>query len=458
MKIKKVILPLAVATAGIVSVTLTSCGGSSDNHTITFYTTSGDTLMTVLEAAAEEFHEENPDYTVEITNGYSYDTLKDNVQSDLGGGSQPCVAVCYGDHVATYLTSGKVLNFDDYVNNSEYGLTSDELADLSTYWDEGNVFKQEGRFTVPFNKSTDVVYYNVDVCTPYFEKVGIDVTDPSKWTWDKLWEACRLMKKDYPKSTPLGYDSDSSWVISYLESMGAKDNKKYYTDSSKDGENKILFNNEKTVEFFNQCIDYYSEGLMTTKGITNSYTSSLFTKYTKGTDASQYSGSFISIGSTGGASHQIPDNDAFEVALCGTPSYDGTANTIKMISQGPSLVMFDQGDADLNVATWKWVKKLLSPSVQKAYGLASGGYAPASASALEAIKNDPETKDYNKQCLTVMQNMSKYFYTSDCFDGSATAREQIGSAFTTAVSGKNKSAVAAAISDAVEETKFYTKD
>ncbi len=459
MKIKKIILPLAGAVAGVSLVALTSCGSKSTN-TITFYTTSGDTLMTVLESAAEEFHKANPDYTVEITNGYSYDTLKTKIQSDLGAGAQPCLAVAYGDHVATYLTSGKVLNFNDYIDDATNGLTADEKADLATYWSEGTVFEQEGRYTIPFNKSTDVLYYNKTVVGPYLEKYGIDPENPtsdfSKWTWENLWKVCEDLKKDYPKSTPLGYDSDSSWVISYLESYSAMNNgTKYYTDSTQSGENKILFDNDVTKDFFNSLVDKYKAGLVTTKGVTGSYTSGLFTKYTSSVDKKTYDGSFISIGSSGGASHQMPSDDAFEVSIAGTPSYDGTGNSVKMISQGPSFVMFDQGNDDLELATWKFVKYLLSEDVQAAYALASGGYAPASSKALAKVLASPECTEVNKACLSAMQSMNQYFYTSDCFNGSATARTQIGDALTSTL--KDKGNASSYIKEAAKEAKYYTK-
>ncbi len=462
MKIKKVILPLAVGVTGVSMLALTSCGENSNGNTITFLTTSGDSLMTVLENAASEF-EKQTGYKVSVENGYSYDTLKTKIQGDLGAGAQPCLAVAYGDHVATYLKSGKVLNFNDYIDNEEYGLTADEKADLATYWSEGTVFEEEGRYTMPFNKSTDVLYYNKDVCAPYFEKYGINPENPtsdfSKWTWENLWKICADIKKDYPKSTPLGYDSDSSWVISYLESQGAMNNgTKYYTDATKSGEDKILFDNDTTKNFFLDIVGKYNDGLVTTKGISGSYTSSLFTKYTSSTDKATYDGSFISIGSSGGASHQMPTDDAFEVDICGTPSYDGTENSVKMISQGPSFVMFDQGNDELEIATWKFVKYLLSVDVQKAYALASGGYAPASSAALSAVIADPSCTEVNKACLNAMQSMSKYFYTSDCFDGSATARTQIGDAFTNAVKAKgNESVVKSYISEAAKEAKYYTK-
>ena len=77
MKIKKF---LGLSAIAALAVGLASCGQSADNsHTIDFYTTAGDDYMVPLNAAKAKYEAENAGWTVNITNGFSYDTLKTKV-------------------------------------------------------------------------------------------------------------------------------------------------------------------------------------------------------------------------------------------------------------------------------------------------------------------------------------------------------------------------------------------
>jgi len=460
MKIKK-LFGTAAITVGLAALAACNNGGATNAKTITFLTTAGDDLMEILNDAKVKY-EENSEYTVQIINGYGYDTLKQKVNSDLAANSQPSLAVCYGDHVADYLTSNKVLDMNTFIENDD-DFKTNILPQLNTkYYDEGTIFGDATkRYTMPLVKSTDAVYYNKDVVEPVLKKLNIDVNDPTQWTWTALWNVCEELKNDYPKSTPLGYDSEGNWVISYLEEQGALQGKKLYTDGSKEGEGKILFDNDTTKAFFKEVYGKYDEGLVTTKGAYGAYTSTLFSKYTKTSTKSDYDGSFISIGSTGGASHQLPKNEAFEVAVAPEPSL-GTEATRKQISQGPSLVMFNQNDDAKAQATWDFVKVLLSKEVQMAYAKRSLGYSPVREDALDTLVKslDPETAAdrINKDCLELMENVSSSFYTSDCFSGSAVSRVQIGQALInllkTSSTESLDSKVNSVIKAAADETKY----
>ena len=440
------------------TTTPTTTGGSSEVKTITLVTSAGDDLQKILNAAKAEFEAENKNFKVNIVTATGYDAIKSKVTSDLVAGQQPSMAYCYGDHVASYLSTGKVLALDDYINNSQYGLDLNDLL----YTDEMAVFGDGKKYTLPMSKSTDALYFNSSVITPeLLATLDIDFNNPAKWTWNKMWQLCAKLKEMYPKSTPLGYDSEANWVITYLEALGARDGKKYYTDASQEDEDKILFNNAKTKEIFATANEKYEAGLLTTKGTYGSYTSGLFTQYKSTTAAKDYAGSFMSIGSTGGASHQLPAEDdqthlrPFTVGLAPMPSVDGTAKTVKQISQGPSLVLFDQGDKDLALGTWLFAKKLLSADVQAAYAAKSGGYSPVSKKALTTLTASLDTTDpaqkLNKDCLDLMNKLysEHSLYVSDCFDASAVAREEIGKALINVLKATNKSNIEKTISNAI---------
>ena len=472
MKTKKFIGGAALLSLGVVA--LASCGNNSsstnDSHTIRLYTTAGDTLKAVLDQAKEiyEADESNEGWTVEITNGYGYSDLNTKITSDLVAGNQPTLAYCYGDHVAGYLKTNKVVDFNKFIDNDQDFKDNYVSKLITKYYEEGTVFGDSSkRYTMPLAKSTDAVYINKTVVQPILEELNINVNDPQSWTWDALWQVCAKLKEIYPSSTPLGYDSESNWVITYLEEVSAKNGgTKYYTDASKSGSGKLLFNNDETKSFFKTVYEKYHDGLVTTKGVYGSYTSGLFSIYRSGTTKdgvttypednaaykTSYTGSFISIGSTGGASHQLPSSsESFEVMVAPEPSLNGYR---KQISQGPSLVMFDQGSEELQQAAWKFVKVLLSDSIQQAYAKASAGYSPVRTDSLASViaSLDTETAKgkINKDCLEVMENVASDMYTSDCFNGSAVVRTQMESALQTLLKSTSTASVDTKIKNALD--------
>ncbi len=446
MKFTKIFGSAALAVTAVAA--LASCDGSNEKE-ILFYTSAGDNLQQVLNEAILKFQAENEGWTVKMEVQSGYDGIVTKVNGDIGAGSVPSIAYCYGDHVAGYLPSGKVLDFNAFIDNPEYGLTEEDKKDLETYYNEGTVFGDSSkRYTMPMAKSTDAVYINKTVVQPILEAKNIDV---NTWTWEDLWSVAEELLLAYPKSTPVGYDSEANWVISYLEEVGAVKNQKLYTDGSATGDARILFDNDDTTNMFVEVRQKYNDQLLTTKGVSGSYTSSLFTKYKSTTPAADYDGSFISIGSTGGATHQMPAGDAFEVELAPLPAYkSGDKKVTKMISQGPSLVMFDQGDEEKAIKTWQFAKLLMSTDVQTAYALQSGGYSPVRKSALTKVldelgKSTKSNDKVNKQCLELMDSQKANFYTSDCFDGSANARLYIGNALIALL--KNKDVTESNITD-----------
>ncbi len=411
----------ALALGAVATLGLTSCGGGNDtSKTIEFRTTAGDKLMPTLEKAKKQFEEANPGWTVYLHNGFGYDTLKENITAGLIANDQPSLAVCYPDHVAAYKKSRKVLDMDQFIDKN-----ADYWKDMVQSYLPETTSVDNKRYMLPFSKSTEVLYYNADVITPeLLESLNIDLTD---YTWDDLWRLCSHLKAEYPKSTPLGYDSDSNWAITLLEEYGARDGAKYYTDGSKDGDQKILFENDVFKNALKDIRAKKDAGLFTTKRIyNNAYTSKLFCKYTKTTkdNKANYDGSFMSIGSSAGASNQESDQFRTNVAV-GPQLVKGDAKTLKMISQGPDLVMFDQGSEEKAKMTFKFVEVLLSPAIQAEYAAVSG-YLPVVNAAYELL---PATNSLANRTIKFTKDISSALFTSDAFVGSSTARDTIGLAF-----------------------------
>ena len=398
-------------------------GYDGSDVTITFYHTMGTNLTEVLERYIAKFNELYPNIHIEHEQVGNYDDVRDRVKTELTVQNQPNIAYCYPDHVALYNMARGVVTLDDLIaseikvtradGSSEIlGLTKDQIADfIPGYYEEGKQFGDGLMYTLPMSKSTEVLYYN----KTFFDANGL--TPPS--TWDEMKALCQKILTIDPDSIPLGYDSEANWFITMTEQHSTP-----YTSASGD---HFLFDNDANKAFVKEFRSWYQEGLVTTQAIYGAYTSGLFVSQT-GTR------SYMSIGSSAGATHQRPEkvDDAypFEVGIATIPQVN--TSSPKVISQGPSLCIFKSANPQEVVASWLFVKYLTTTvEFQAEFSMASG-YVPV----LQSVSQNPvyasfldsaNGGDYisalsAKVCLA----QANAYYTSPAFNGSSTARDQVG--------------------------------
>ena len=257
-------------------------------------------------------------------------------------------------------------------------------------------------------------------------------------------ETCAKILALDPKCIPLGYDSEANWFITMCEQYGSP-----YTSATGD---HFLFDNEVNRGFVAEFRDWYKKGYVTTQDLSGGYTSALFTK-----DPAEEGNCYMCIGSSAGANHQIPKNDdgsfKFEVGITSIPQVD--ASNPKVISQGPSLCIFKKADAQEVLASWLFVKYLTTTvDFQAEFGMTSG-YVPVLENVTDNAIYAEELSYANgyeglallstKVCL---QQVDAY-YTSPAFNGSSTARDEVGKLMQVCLT-TTESDVAAAIKAAFE--------
>ena len=423
-------------------------GGSTtpDNgdysKTIVFYSTQGDALQKITSNAIAAFEAKYPGWKIDHRQPGGYDEVKEKIISDFQGGVQPDLAYCYPDHVAQYLQTGKVVDMTKFINSTEtveladgtlapVGYSAVELADfVPGYYNEGYAvnfggyanygFTADSMLTLPFIKSTELLYYNKSA----LDELGLPVAT----TWDQLWAQCEAIVNKFPSATPLGYDSEANWFITMCQQNG-------WGYTSAEG-NNYRFNNENTIAWLTEIRDYYDMGYLTTQEDYGAYTSGLFTKGVND------GGLVYCIGSSGGASHQDPAG-AFEWGIApipGSVQADGTTVNYSAISQGPSLVMLSAGYnvdnlEEKQLMTWLFVKELLDPTFQAAFSIGSG-YNPCRLSTFEVpdyVEHMADKDSITAVAAKVASEMSDRFFTSPAFKGSSTAREQVGTALVYAI-------------------------
>ncbi len=467
MSIKKVLFTTALVS--VATLGLASCSGDDANK-IEFYTSMGDEPRKLLDPMVEAFNAKQSTYKISVVNpGGGYDGVKDAVNAAIQGNKQPAIAYCYPDHVAEYLPTGKVVNMYDLIHG-ENGFTEDEIADfIPQFYEEG--YKAFGKteedhvmYTLPFSKSTEAMYYNVDVMKALY---GDAWKEHLPKTWDDLWEIGKKLKSmpEYKDWFVLGYDSESNWFITMAEQLG---NPYTVAGDSLEPKDHIVFNDPSNVKMMEGLKKIYDEKLFTTQKLYGSYTSNLFTKAKEpmkvdGVVQKDENGNPImvtvkqsclfSIGSTAGATHQKPKDGQFVPGVTSIPQVD-TKNP-KSISQGPSLCMLKQSDPEKEKVAWEFVKELLAPEFQAKFAQAQG-YMPVRVSCTEdkAFKewlNNPT--DLIAQTMKLAIDQRANYFISPAFNGSNKARTQVGAALISVLKGTEKNA-AKALQDAYDEAIF----
>ena len=210
-------------------ITSSSSSNSSKNDStnnpngtieLSFWHTFGKSIQEELSKQIDSFTKlvkENEGVDVNITASYqgSYDDLESKITKALATADAPNITVAYPDHVANYLESGDadhqfVVNLDDYITNDTYGLGKDlYLGDdlgaddfVPAFLDEGRHYSQEGTYSFPFMKSTEVMFYNKrymqQIFNFYEQDTGSSIGDYEEYlnnlNWDEFMDLCQIIK------------------------------------------------------------------------------------------------------------------------------------------------------------------------------------------------------------------------------------------------------------------------
>ena len=332
--------------------------------------------------AIESFEAIYPNIKVNLKHYTDYGRIYQDVITNIANDTTPNVCITYPDHVATYKEGNNVVvPIGDFFEDPKYGLGGSEVKfDAPTKSEMIQKFLNEclidGKYyAVPFIRSTEACYVN----KTYVEKLGY--TLPEKLTWDFVWEVSEAaMKKDddgnfivngQKTMIPFIYKSTDNMMIQMLAQKGAG-----YSDN--DG-NVLIFNDD-TSEIMKTVAEHAKTRAFSTFSI-SSYPANYL-------NAGQC---IFAIDSTAGAmwmGPKAPNSDIhgssvidYEIEVMTIPQYD--TETPKMISQGPSLCVFNKEDPQVVLASWLFVQYLLTNDVQYSYATTEG-YVPVTIKAQES--------------------------------------------------------------------------
>ncbi len=388
----------------------------------------------IYKQAIKDFEAIYPNIHITIKPYTDYGRIYEDVITNIPTNTTPNICISYPDHIATY-NSGRelVVSLDGLLADSRYGLGGSEIGFdapskggiipefLSECYLDGSCY------ALPFMRFTEACYIN----KTYVEALGY--TLPEVLTWDFIWEVSRAATKKNEDGTfalngkntliPFIYKSTDNMMIQMLAQKGAG-----YSDEH----GNIGIFNGTTEEILYTVADHAKSGAFSTFKI-----SSYPANYLNAGEC------IFAVDSTAGATWMgadAPNSDIhettvvdFDIEVMTVPQYD--PESPKMISQGPSVCIFNKEDPQEVLASWLFVQYLVSNKVQLAYAKTEG-YVPvtsdaqSSAEYLDYLSRGGEDNQlyYDvkiKASKLLLENTKNTFITA-VFNGSASLRNAAG--------------------------------
>ena len=392
------------------------------------------TQVDIYQKAIDDFEALYPNVTVKMRLYTDYGRIYNDVITNIATDTTPNVCISYPDHIATYLTGEDVVvPLDAWFADPAYGLGGEELRFDSPRQDEivpeflAECVLSGRHYAIPYMRSTEACYVN----KTFVEALGYEL--PETLTWDFVWEVSeKAMEKNADGSfkingqqvlIPFIYKSTDNMMIQMLRQLDAP-------YSTADG--KVLLFNDTTKELLYTVAAHAESRAFSTFKI-SSYPANFL-------NAGQC---IFAVDSTAGATWMgtdaplvdIPPDQVveFETAVLPVPQFD--TEHPQMISQGPSVCIFQKDDPQEVLASWLFMQFLLTNSVQIAYA-ETEGYVPVTTKA----QNDPAYLDYLSRAgedtdehyfvkiqaaRLLMENTANTF-TTPVFNGSASVRDAAG--------------------------------
>ncbi len=406
------------------------------DYEITFWAKNdtNKTQANIYQAAIDGFQKIYPNIHVTLRLYTDYGKIYNDVITNISTNTTPNVCITYPDHIATY-TSGSncVVPLDELICHPAFGLGGSQIPfDSPTAEEIIPQFLEECRFdgklfALPYMRSTEACYIN----KTYVEALGYQI--PNTLTWDFIWEVSDAAAKKgadgnfllngQPVMIPFLYKSTDNMMIQLLAQSEAG----YTSDSG-----EILLFNDTTRQILQTVADHVETGAFSTFKI-SSYPANFL-------NAGQC---VFAIDSTAGSTWMgtnAPLSDIskdklveFETEVRPIPQID--PEHPKMISQGPSVCVFNKSDPGEVLASWLFTQYLLTNDVQIPYAQTEG-YVPVTTKAQEsdtyrsylaqAGTDNGLHYDVKLKATQLLLDHTKDTFVTPVFNGSASVRDAAG--------------------------------
>ena len=171
-------MKLKILVSSLLFILLLSVGVSAqDVVEIDFYypTAVGGPIAEIFDNYAADFNEKNPDIVVTTIYAGGYDDISAAVQTEIQGtGEGPDAAVMLSIDLQTFIDNGYIVPVQPYIDELEESEREAFMDDFFPAFMLNSVDGDGTIWSLPFQRSTPVLYYNKDL----FTEVGLDPEHP----------------------------------------------------------------------------------------------------------------------------------------------------------------------------------------------------------------------------------------------------------------------------------------
>ena len=401
MKFKK-ILPLAISLSLMVG-----CSGKKQSATptneeivaeiknpveITFWHAMNGDQEKSLQGLVDNFQKENPNIKVILQNQSSYPDLQQKITATTASPKDlPTMTQAYPDWLLNAIDENLVLDLKPYIENET--LKFDNYDDIVKGFREASTL--DGKiYGIPFNKSTEVLWYNKTL----FDKLNLKVP--------KTYEEFKDVAEDIKEKANIvggGFDSLSNYYTTYLKNEGVTFDSKLDPTSDK---------SEKAVDYY---LDGVKKGYFRIAG-TDKYLSAPFGNETiamfVGSNASE---TFVKQGV----------NNKFEIGVAPYPAKE-------VMQQGTDLFVFNSATAEQKTAAYEFLKFLTTKDNQITWATQTG-YIPVRESAI----NSDEYKNTGSLIAPIIADATKNLFTNPLVKGMDSAYRESNTVLESVLAEKN---------------------
>ena len=408
----------------------------SKNYEISFWAKndSNKYQVAVYEDAIKQFNEYYPNIKVNLKLYTDYTLIYNDVITNIATDTTPNVCITFPDHIATYLTGNNIVTpLDDLMVSEKYGLGGSEVKFdsvtkeevIKEYLNEGYI--NGNLYQLPFMRSSEATYINADLV----KKLGYEI--PDVLTWEYIWEVSeKALEMDSEGNylvngqktlIPFIYKSTDNMTIQMMKQAG-------YAYSDDNGNIQMFSDDLKKILL--DVASHAKSGAFSTFKIA-SYPANYL-------NAGQC---IFAVDSTAGSTWMgskaplidIPQEDLveFETVVRPVPQYD--VSNPYMMSQGPSICIFNKQDPQVVLASWLFGQFLLTNTIQNAYAQTEG-YIPVTSKAQNseeykqylagAGSDNNEHYDIKIQATELLLNNIENTFVTSVFNGSTSLRLAAG--------------------------------
>jgi sn-glycerol 3-phosphate transport system substrate-binding protein len=349
-----VLLSLIALLVGVIGVS------AQEPVEIKFYypTAVGGPLAELFDKYTQQFNDANPDVRVVTTYAGGYDDISAAVQTELqGAGEGPDVAVMLSVDLQTFIDNGYIVPVQPFIDAMEDGDAF--VADFFPAFLENSKDADGVIWSIPFQRSTPVLYYNKDL----FREVGLDPEVPPA-------DRAALIEAGKRLTLPNG----ERWGL-----MIPSDGFPYWLfQSFAIGNGQNVVGSDPTQVFFNapevvSALEFFASLSLEEKIMPEGVI------IWGDTPAAFWSGDAAMIYHTTGSLTNILRNADFEVGVGFLPAGDVGYGAP---TGGGNLYMFANSTPEEQAAAWRWIEFLASPEIQADWGVGTG-YVAARQSSWE---------------------------------------------------------------------------